>query len=370
MSVDWSTIDFTLARFRLLQTHENSRPVGRLERLPKWLNLVPMILQWAWLSIIYRSVSLPSAINPAILAGGMVGEGKLDYFETMGPHALACTAAFTSIVNQGPEGMTGALAALSAAGLAYPIIAKPDIGWCGFGVRLVRSDIELKTYLTLFPRHERIILQRFVSHEGEAGLYYVRRPGEPKGHVTGILLRHFPRVQGDGVRSIAELIAANPRLCRLGRDGLSEPCCDVADIPAAGKIVRLSTIGSTRVGGLYEDATPIISAGMTAALDTIAQDMTDFHVGRFDVRYDTLDLLRAGDFTIIEVNGAGSEAVHAWDPKFTLREAYAIVFAKQRMLFEIGDTMRRRGHRPIGLSKLAQLHFRQQRLIKRYPMSN
>jgi hypothetical protein len=329
-----------------------------------------MVSQWLWLSLLYRSASLPSTVNPAVLAGGLVGEGKLDYFETMGPRALAHTAAFTSIVNHGPEGMIAALAALSAAGLAYPIIAKPDIGWCGFGVRLVRNDVELKAYLSLYPRGERIILQRFVTHEGEAGLYYVRRPDEPTGRLTGLLLRHFPRVQGDGARSIADLIAANPRLCRLGRDGLSEPCCDIAAIPAAGEIVRLSTIGSTRVGGLYEDATPIITKGMTAALDAIAQDMKDFHVGRFDVRYDTLDLLRAGDFTIIEVNGAGSEAVHAWDPKFTLREAYSIVFAKQRMLFEIGDTMRRRGHRPIGLRKLADLHFRQQRLIKRYPMSN
>ena len=370
MSVDWSPIDFALARFRPPQTRESSRPVGRLERLPKWLNLIPMITQWAWLSIVYRSASLPSAINPAILAGGMVGEGKLDYFETMGSHALANTAAFTAVINQGPDGMEAALAAMAAAGLSYPIIAKPDIGWCGFGVRLVRNGSELSGYLARFPRGERIVLQRFVTEEGEAGLFYVRRPDEARGRLTGILLRHFPRVQGDGVTSIADLIAANPRLCRLGRDGLSEPCCDTAGIPADGETVRLSTIGSTRVGGLYEDATPLITEVLTDAIDAIARDMTDFHVGRFDVRYESLDHLLAGDFTIIEVNGAGSEAVHAWDPKFTLREAYAIVFAKQRMLFEIGDMMRRRGHRPIGLAKLAELHFRQQRLIKRYPMSN
>ncbi|HMA50205.1 MAG TPA: hypothetical protein VKP60_10660, partial [Magnetospirillaceae bacterium] len=261
-------------------------------------------------------------------------------------------------------------AAMAAAGLVYPIIAKPDIGWCGFGVRLVRNGPELNDYLTRFPRGERIVLQRFMPEEGEAGLFYVRRPDEAKGRLTGILLRHFPRVQGDGISSIAELIAANPRLCRLGRDGLSEPCCDPAGIPTDGEMVRLSTIGSTRVGGLYEDATPLITEVLTDAIDRIAQDMTDFHVGRFDVRYGSLDQLLAGDVTIIEVNGAGSEAVHAWDPKFTLRQAYAIVFAKQRMLFEIGDTMRRRGRRPIGLAKLARLHLRQQRLIKRYPMSN
>lgn len=359
-----------VARAGLRRGQTSARSVGRLERLPKWLNLVPMVLQWAWLSIVYRSPTLPSAINPAILAGGMVGEGKLDYFHTMGPHALARTAAFTGIVNRGPDRMEAALGAMASAGLAYPIIAKPDIGWCGFGVRLVRDNGELRAYLTRFPLGERIVLQRFLVQEGEAGLFYVRRPGAPKGRLTGILLRHFPRVQGDGVRSIAQLIAANPRLSRLGRDGLSEPCCDPAEIPAAGEIVRLTTIGSTRVGGLYEDATALIGDALADAVDRIARDMTEFHIGRFDVRYESIAHLVAGDFTIIEVNGAGSEAVHAWDPKFTLREAYAIVFAKQRMLFEIGDMMRRRGHRPIGVAELARLHLRQQRLIKRYPMSN
>jgi hypothetical protein len=301
----------------------------------------------------------------------MVGEGKLDYFAVMGPQALACTAAFTSVVNEGPDAMSAATLALSDVGLAYPVIAKPDIGWCGFGVRLVRSGAELQAYLERFPRGERIILQRFLPYEGEAGLYYVRRPGEAKGRLTGILLRHFPRVQGDGISSVADLMDDNPRLRRLGSDGLSEPCCDTAYIPAAGEIVRLATIGSTRVGGLYEDATALITEKLSDVVDAVAQDMQDFHVGRFDVRYESLDsLLEKGDFTIIEVNGAGSEAVHAWDPKFTLSQAYRIVFAKQRLLFEIGDTMRRCGNRPIGLFKLANLHLRQQRLIKRYPMSN
>jgi hypothetical protein len=372
MSADWNPLDSGIP-LRFLRQRNQSAPqlFGRLERLPKWLNLIPMVAQWAWLSLLYRSLTLPSSINPAILAGGMVGEGKLDYFEVMGPQALACTAAFTSIVNERPNGMTGATLALSAAGLAYPVIAKPDIGWCGFGVRLVRNDAELLAYLSRFPRGERIILQRFLPYEGEAGLYYVRRPGEAKGRLTGILLRHFPRVQGDGVSSVADLMGDDLRLRRLGRDGLSEPCCDTAYIPAAGEIVRLATIGSTRVGGLYEDATAMISETLSDAVDAIAKDMQDFHVGRFDVRYESLEsLIEKAAFTIIEVNGAGSEAVHAWDPKFTLSQAYRIVFAKQRMLFEIGDAMRQRGHRPIGLVKLAKLHGRQQRLIKRYPMSN
>lgn len=95
-----------------------------------------------------------------------------------------------------------------------------------------------------------------------------------------------------------------------------------------------------------------------------------FLVGRFDVRYHTLAALQRGEFTIMEVNGAGSEAVHAWDPKYAIRDVYRIVFAKQRLLFRIADANRTRGHRPIGLRRLAHLHLHQQHLMRSYPPSN
>ncbi|MEO7105498.1 MAG: hypothetical protein ABIZ09_03920, partial [Rhodoferax sp.] len=88
-------------------------------------------------------------------------------------------------------------------------------------------------------------------------------------------------------------------------------------------------------------------------------------------KYSHIDALRRGSgFRIIEVNGAGSEAVHAWDPDLTLRQAYAIVFAKQRRLFAIGDAMRRLGHKPVGWRALLKHHLKQQALIDRYPPSN
>jgi len=98
--------------------------------------------------------------------------------------------------------------------------------------------------------------------------------------------------------------------------------------------------------------------------------MRDFHIGRFDVRFTTLEALQRGEFTIMEVNGAGSEAVHAWDPKYSIRQVYRMVFAKQRLLFRIADANRRKGHRPIGKMRLARLYLEQQRLMALYPPSN
>ena len=344
---------------------------GALERVPKCLNLIPTILQWLWLSLRYRSVSLPSSANPAITSGGLVGEGKLEYFNSMGPIALAATVTTTSLINEGPASFAAAEAAMAAAGLGYPLICKPDLGWCGFGVRIVRDAHELRDYLARFPVGECIVMQRFLDDAGEAGLFYMRHPDEPRGRLTGLLLRHFPRVIGDGRHTVAQLMAADPRLQRLGADGLSEPCCDTARIPAAGEVCRVSTIGSTRVGGLYLDGTALITPALSAAVDAISRDMRDFHVGRFDVKFESLATLREGKgFKIIEVNGSGADAVQAFDPAHSWRQAYRIIFEKQRELFAISHAMRQRGHKPIGLIGLAKLHFRQQRLIKLYPPSN
>jgi hypothetical protein len=349
----------------------NALPVGQLERLPKWLNLIPIVAQWLWLSILYRSATLPSAANPALTSGGMVGEGKLEYFNIMGEHAKAATVETTSVTNAGLSSFGAAKTAMFYAEIGYPIIAKPDIGWCGFGVRRIDDDVALKEYLTAFPRDETVVLQRFVPDEGEAGLFYMRDPDQPSGRVIGVLLRHFPRVVGDGKSSVAALMAANPRLSRLGRDGLSEPCCDPSLVPRAGEVIRISTIGSTRVGGLYHDATPLTTPELSAAVDALARDMTEFYVGRFDVRYESLETLLLGrGFTIIEVNGAGSEAVHAWDPGLSLWESYGIIFRKQNALFAIAAKMRSRGHKPVNISELTRLFIKQHQLIRRYPSSN
>lgn len=347
-----------------------TRDVGRFEQLPKWLNLIPMVLQWLWLGLRYGSVTLPSSANPRITAGGLVGEGKLEYFRLMGPLARAATAEHIGMRIAASTRVDDVVNAMHAAGLQFPIVVKPDLGWCGYGVRRINDRDALAHYLSLYPRGQTLVLQRYLAEEGEAGLFYMRHRDEPAGRLIGVLLRHYPHVIGNGCDTVATLIAADARLKRATGSRLHEYLYDPGHVPRAGEKVRLSTIASTRVGGLYEDATDAVTPALTARIETIARDMPDFHVGRFDVRYSTLEALRAGEFTIMEVNGAGSEAVHAWDPKYTIAQVYSIVFAKQRALFRIADANRRAGHRPIGMRALARLHLAQQKLMGRYPPSN
>jgi hypothetical protein len=98
--------------------------------------------------------------------------------------------------------------------------------------------------------------------------------------------------------------------------------------------------------------------------------MGEFHYGRFDIRFVSVARLQRGEFTIIEINGAGSEAIQYWDPRVPIMAAFAGVFAKQKMLFAIGAAMRRRGAKSVSIAALFRAWRAQQKLMARYPSSN
>lgn len=350
-----------------LQTDSRSM----LERMPKWLICVPLTLQWLWLAIRYHSLTLPSAANPNVTSGGLIGEGKLEYFDTMGSVARALTAPSCGVLAVHPPDATALQQAICAAQLAFPLIAKPNLGLCGYGVRRLDDETALLVYIAAFPEGETVVLQQYLPAEGEAGIFYARDPVSGVGQITGLALRYFPRVVGDGQHTLGELMALDARTQRLLNTPHHEFNHDRSRVPAVGEVVRLSTIGSTRVGGLYRNGADSITPALTAAVDAIAQDMTNFNFGRFDVRFDTLEALAAGQgFTIMEVNGAGSEAIQAWDPDISLWAGLQMIFAKQALLFSIGHAQRAQGVCPISIWELNRLNQRQNRLVSRYPRSN
>jgi len=102
----------------------------------------------------------------------------------------------------------------------------------------------------------------------------------------------------------------------------------------------------------------------------IARSLGGFNFGRFDVKFACEAELQAGNFNVIEVNGAGSEAIQFWDPAMSLSDAFVGVFRKQSGLFALADGWRAQGRRPVGVIRLAHAWLRQQRLISRYPPSN
>ncbi len=344
----------------------NDAAMAAIERLPKWVLCTPLVAQWFWLALRYRSLTLPSTLNPDIETGGMVGESKLSYLNRI-DCAFGPYVAKTAAVYPGED----ADCARRIAGLDYPLIAKPDIGWCGYGVRRINSALELAAYAAAFPQSGQFLVQQLATGVREAGILYVRRPGEASGRIAAMTIRHLPQVSGDGSHSIAELILRNPRTAsKLHAYRHSLGAAGLLRVAARDENVLLTTVASSRVGGRYEDASRLVTPALELIIERISHSMGDFHYGRYDVKFTSLSELRAGRFTIIEVNGAGSEAIQFWDPQLTLVQALRGVFGKQRELFALAHLMRTRGVKPVGVLRLAAAFLRQRRLVKRYPPSN
>ena len=337
-----------------------------IERLPKWLLCIPLVAQWCWLALHYRSLTLPSTLNPEVETGGLVGESKLAYLcrieDSFAAHVAKTGAVYPGDNPDLVRAMTG---------ITYPLIAKPDIGWCGYGVRRINTGAELAAYAEVFPQPGPFLIQQLATGVREAGILYVRRPGDVRGRIGAMTIRHLPQVTGDGQRTVGALIAASARAApRLHLYQKSLGAIELSRIPGLHERVALTTVASARVGGRYEDAMALVTPALEKIVDELSRSMGGFHYGRYDVKFEFLRDLRAGRFTIIEVNGAGSEAIQFWDSRLTLVQAFRGVFAKQREIFALGHLMRARGVKPVGVARLMAAFLRQRRLIKSYPPSN
>ena len=349
-------------------------PVSFFEFWPNWLFYAPVILFWALKSIQYRSITLPTLANPRINAGGLCGESKNAILDLAGPDArpwIADYVGLTVSAHIDANDTVRALNAMTSAGLTFPVVAKPDMSCNGVGVKVMRDEEQLAAYLAAFPRGADLQLQRLVTYEGEAGVFYIRHPGEKTGRITSITLKYPPVVVGDGRRDIKSLIAADDRLDAISHVLLPRLGPKAANIPAPGERVALVFVGNHCRGSTFKDGLGAATPALIARIDEIMQDMPGVYFSRIDLRYDDLDALREGrDFKIIEFNGAGSEATHIWDPEMTLLRAYKDQFSHYGESFRIGAQIRKTGAKPMGPWKLLTLWQSQKRLMRTYPAND
>ena len=350
------------------------RPVSFFEFWPGWLFYAPVVAYWVLQSVRYRSITLPALANPRIDAGGICGESKNDILDLAGPFARAWIADYAGMTTSGHNDgndLAMAEAAMAGANLTYPLVAKPDMSCNGVGVRVVRDAGQLALYLAEFPRATRLQLQALITYEGEAGIFYIRRPDQKTGRITSVTLKYPPTVTGDGASTVRQLIAADRRLNAVANLLLPKLKDKAAYIPATGEDVRLVFVGNHCRGSTFRDGADIVTPALTALIDAIVKDIPDVYFSRIDLRYSNLDDLRAGrNFQIIELNGSGSEATHIWDPAMTIRAAYAAQFFHYGESFRIGAAMRARGLRPTGPLNLWRLWRRQKRLMAAYPAND
>ena len=239
--------------------------------------------------------------------------------------------------------------------ILFRIPLRPDAGERGKNVSIVRSIDDLET--ALLNAETDMILQEFAGGD-EISVFYYRYPNEPSGKIFSITEKRFPHVVGDGRSSIEELILADPRAVCLAEKYFEQNVGRLAKVPENGERVKIIDIGTHSRGAVFLDGGWMKTPALEQKINEICRGFDGFYFGRFDIRTLSLDDLRRGEnFKIIELNGVTSESTNIYDPRYSLFDAYRILFAQWRIAFEIGAENIKLGAKVVGVFELLRLAF-------------
>jgi pimeloyl-ACP methyl ester carboxylesterase len=322
---------------------------------PPWVFYPPLIVYIGYLAAKHRSATVFTAANPAILAGGFVGESKYGILQGLGgsPEYVARSRLIAGNLSSTAK-LAEAQTFMECEALTFPIILKPNEGQRGSGVVIVRSAEALQHLLTRSSVDT--IVQEYVLGF-EFGVFYYRYPSESRGLIFSVTEKKFPTVVGDGQRTLEDLILNDDRAvcavrlyCDRHRDQLS-------DVPAVGQSIPLVELGTHCRGAMFLDGGWVLTPALVDRFDEIGRAFHGFYFGRFDVRVTgDIEVFRQGrGFKIIELNGVTSEATHIYHPGTPLLTAYRVLMNQWRIAFEIGAENRRRGVAPTSVSTLLRL---------------
>lgn len=279
-----------------------------------------------------------TAANPTIKNGGFLMEPKQDIYPLIPKDYYP--AFFYVPVQTAFEKIEADLAKHQ---FRFPLIAKPVIGMQGKAVKKINTKEELQHYAAISTVD--FMVQELSPYTKEVGVFYYRLPGDANGHITGIVAKEPMTVVGDGVSSLYELILQVPRYV-LQVDALKQMYGkDILQVLKKDEEKILAPYGNHARGSKFLDWTAKADAIFTANMDAVCKQIDGFYYGRLDVMYtDWNDLRQGKNFHIIELNGAGSEPTHMYDPKHSLFFAWKEIIRHWFILWRISKLNHAKGH--------------------------
>jgi membrane protein DedA with SNARE-associated domain len=316
---------------------------------PAWLFYPPVAIYCLWLAVKYRGLTVPTAANPGIFSGGIVGESKMAMLNELSATSPEFTAEAALITGDTFEARLRSLQKnCERLQLDFPYIIKPDVGQRGVGIKLIRTQSQAENYLR--QTDAPLVVQRYAPGPLEVGIFYYRFPHETCGRIFAITEKLFPVLTGDGESTVAELIQNDPRAKLIAQTYLKRFAARANEVLPAGETLKLVESGNHAQGCIFRDGMRLNSSPLTARIDEISRKLNGFFIGRYDIRFASEDDLRAGkNFSIIELNGAASEATSIYDARNSLWSAYRTLFRQWELVFAIGAENRRRGFVPTKL---------------------
>ncbi len=327
--MDTNSLSFRLRTYQI--------KASNWEYLPMWLVYLPVLVYYSLLAIRAKSFFFFSATNPKIPTGGMFFESKWEIFESIPSEYYPNTVL---IAENTPQ--NAIREKMAAAKIAYPCIAKPDRGERGWEVRIVRTDEELLAYHTQI--NNAYLLQSLIEYPLEYSVFYCRYPSEKKGKVTGLTRKALLAVTGNGVSSILQLIIKHDRAFLQLKTLLQNVKIPLEKILQKGEKYTLVPFGNHVRGAMFIDDSAVINDELSDTFDRISQQIDGFYFGRYDVKCTSeADLIAGKNIMIVELNGAGAEPSHIYDPNFPFLRAQKVLFQHYKMMYDVAQQNHEKG---------------------------
>jgi hypothetical protein len=280
-----------------------------------------------------------TATDPTLTFGGWEGEGKMEMYAQLPPET------YPSTLLVDPE-VPWEVAKAGAAdlGLTAPFIVKPDIGMKSLMFRQIWNDAQWIEYHKNSPG--KYLTQTFIDYPMEISVFYIRRPGQDQGRITGMISKEYMTVFGDGKSTLLELIERHSKarhylawMKKRHREHLS-------DILSPGQSFQLTIEGSRNRGAQLHNISHQIDPELCAFFDRLSHFKGHLYYGRYDIKCDSIDSLKRGSrFSILEFNGTGAGPSHIFHCDNTLLQAYGIVIEHINEMSLIARENHRRGYK-------------------------
>jgi hypothetical protein len=314
---------------------------------------------YVWLIIRNGFKFFFSASNPSIENGGFLMEKKHEIYPLIPPSfypSFFCVQAGTNACE--------VLAKAEQNNFQYPLIAKPNIGMQGKAVKKINNREELKHYAGLSTVD--YLVQQLSPYGNEVGIFYHRVPGEQKGKITGIVAKEPMVVKGDGTSSLYQLICEVPRYI-LQMDALQQMYGEkLQQVLPAGEEKILAPYGNHARGSKFLDWTFKADEQLVQSMDVVCRQVNGFYFGRLDIMYNSWEELCEGkNFHIIELNGAGSDPTHMYDPRHSVFFAWKEIIRHWLICERISRLNHKKGHVYLNWKQAKKMFSENRLLVKR-----
>ena len=313
--------------------------VSRYRRLVHWQYWPPFILYLpvacyiVYLGLKNRCMTLFALANPGLPDGGFVGESKSDILSRFPSKDVAVFKKLSGSLSC-RETLDEVGAFMEDRDLSFPIVLKPDVGQRGKGVQIIQDKDELKKYLE--EAKGDLIIQKYIDGQ-EYGVFYYRYPHKEKGKLWSITVKKLICVEGDGRKTVEELILSDDQAVTLAKLHLKEKEEQLYEVPEEGASVPIVELGTHARGAIFEEGASLKTEMLTRKMNEICNPVSGFYFGRLDIKVpDTESLRRGKEIKVIEVNGVTSESTNIYDNKYNYFKGLGILCRQWKLAFAIG----------------------------------